>query len=172
MIVSLISNLILHHYFHMWQELHVKFSSRISEGLVCRIYRRMKCHAINGFVAERESPWGHCSTDKWWIFKGDALFCNLLTFRIALATDSHELQQISETWKTENKAYYLTCLLGKAAFVCRLRLSKALNWDCYFLISLRKWSSHHVKLILMTRMLHVCIKNAQFDQGHEVMYSK
>lgn len=119
-VISLISNLILHHYFNMWWKLHVKCSSGISEGLVYGIYRRkMKGHAINGFVAKRESPWGHCSTDKWWILKGDALFCNLLTFRIALLTASLELQQVSEMWKPENEAYYLTCSLGKASFVWR-----------------------------------------------------
>lgn len=74
----------------------------------------MKGHAINGFEAEEESPWGHSSTDKWWIFKGDALFCDLLTFRSALVAESHELQQINEMWKTESKAYYLSYLLGKA----------------------------------------------------------
>lgn len=139
MVISVISNLILYHNSNIWQKLHVKFSSDISEGLVYRIYGRwMKSHAINGFVAERESPRGHCSTDKWWIFKGDALFCNLLTFRIALVTDGCELQQISEMWKTENKAYYLTHSLGKASSVCTLSLSKFLNWDCCFLTSIRK----------------------------------
>lgn len=116
-VISLISNLILHHYLNMWQEMHAKFSSIISEGLVYRIYRRRKKgHAINVFVAERESPWGHCSTDKWWIFKGDALFCNLLTFRIALVTDSHELQQISEMWKNRKQGLLFDLLVRKSFF--------------------------------------------------------